>query len=184
MRELSLNLLDVVENSLAAGATFIKIVVDINFEKDIFSILIDDNGCGMDADMLKKVCDPFTTSRTTRVVGLGIPFFKYSAESAGGEFKITSDKGVGTSVFASYRISHIDRMPLGDFGGVIFQLIMMNEDTDFLVVVKDGKNQGLLDTKEFKEITGEGFSFNIPEMRNFLREYINENLVSLLGGKL
>lgn len=184
MRELSLNLLDIVENSLAAGATLVKIGVDINFESDKISISIDDNGCGMDEDMLKRVCDPFTTSRTTRSVGLGIPLFKYSAESAGGEFKITSEKGVGTSIFASYQISHIDRMPLGDFGGVIFQLVTMNENTDFSVTVKDGQNEGALDTREFKEIMGEDFSFNLPEMRNFLREYINENLVSLLGGRL
>ena len=184
MRELSLNLLDIVENSLAAGSSLVKIFVDIFFDDDEFSFKIEDDGCGMSEETLKKVCDPFTTSRTTRSVGLGIPLFKFAAESAGGRFEISSKKGVGTSVFASFKISHIDRMPLGDFGGVVMQLITMNENVDFYVRVCAKDKCGVLDTREFKEIMGDGFSFNVPEMRNFLREFINENLVSIIGGKL
>lgn len=184
MRELSLNLLDIAENSLAAGAKFIEIGVIICRENDWFSLSVKDDGCGMDENTVRKVCDPFTTSRTTRPVGLGIPFFKYSAESAGGRFQIKSEKGKGTFVEASYSIGHIDRMPLGDFGGVILQLITMNEKVDFRVFVKEGEQERVLDTREFKNILGEDISFQSPEIRSYLRDFIQENLVNFIGGKL
>ena len=92
MRELALNVLDIAENSLAAGAKLIEIVLSFNLAKDTMRILICDDGCGMDEETVKKVTDPFTTSRTTRSVGMGLPLFKYSAESAGVRFSISSRK--------------------------------------------------------------------------------------------
>ena len=92
MRELALNVLDITENSLSAGAKLIRITLDIRFAEDAFSICIEDDGCGMDEPMLARVTDPFTTTRTTRKVGMGLPLFKYSAESAGGSFSISSRK--------------------------------------------------------------------------------------------
>ncbi len=183
MRELALNILDIAENSLAAGAKLIEIVLGVYREKDEMSIMIRDDGCGMDKDTLSRVTDPFTTSRTTRSVGMGIPLFKFSAESAGGTFSIFSERGKGTKVLATYRISHIDRMPLGDFGGVILQLVTMNEKVDFLVTVKSSERQETLDTREVRNILGE-VSFREPQVRAFLKEYIQENLVSVYGGRL
>ena len=165
MRELALNVLDITENSLSAGAKLIEIVLDVKFEEDVFSITIRDDGCGMDEQMLEKVTDPFTTTRTTRSVGMGIPLFKYSAESSGGDFSIVSKKGKGTTVTAKYRIGHIDRMPLGDFGGVVLQLVTMNKDTDFRIIVKSGAEEGVSDTRQIREILGEEISFLQPEIR-------------------
>lgn len=183
MRELALNVLDVAENSLAAGAKLVYIRLDIRPSEDMFTITIEDDGCGMDRNMLEKVCDPFTTSRTTRSVGLGVPFFKFAAESAGGTFQISSEQGKGTRVAASFRISHIDRMPLGDFGGVILQLVTMNETVNFYIEVTARNISGTLDTRIMREILGE-ISFNEPEVRAYLKEYIQENLVSVYGGRL
>lgn len=183
MRELALNILDISENSLAAGAKLIEISLTADFAKDRMKIEIKDDGCGMDADTLSRVTDPFTTSRTTRSVGMGLPLFKFSAESAGGSFHIESEKGKGTSVTAEYRISHIDRMPLGDFGGVVLQLVTMNKGVDFRVFVGDGERSGVLDTREVRGVLGD-IPLDAPEVRAFLKDYIQENLVSIYGGRL
>lgn len=183
MRELALNVLDIVENSLAAGAKLVKVALTVRLCDDFLSISIEDDGCGMDETTLAKACDPFTTSRTTRNVGLGLPLFRFSAESAGGAFSIESKRGEGTRVEATYRIGHIDRMPLGAFGGVVLQMVTMNERVDFYITVSDGEQTGVLDTREIKEILGD-ISLTDPEVRAYLKEYIQENLVSVYGGKL
>lgn len=184
MRELALNVLDIAENSLAAGAKLITVSLEADFAGGRMRICIEDDGCGMDGDMLARVTDPFTTTRTTRRVGMGLPLFKYSAESAGGSFSIRSEKGKGTCVSAEYEIGHVDRMPLGDFGGVALQLVTMNPNVDFLVRVRTDAGEGTLDTRELRGILGEDIPLGAPEVRAFLKEYIQENLVSLYGGRL
>ena len=112
MIELSLNVLDIVQNSIHAGASLIKITVAINTSKDNLLIEIEDNGQGMSKEQVEKVSDPFFTTRTTRNIGLGLPFFKYAAISTGGSFHIYSSLGEGTRVNGSFTLSHIDRIPL------------------------------------------------------------------------
>ena len=183
MREISLHILDILQNSVAAGADVIRTDICFDSGSGLLKIDIADNGCGMDEETLAKVTDPFTTSRTTRSVGMGIPLFKYSAESTGGNFGIFSEKGKGTRIFAEYVIGHIDRMPLGDFGGVVLQLVTMNPSVDFTVTVEADGRKGVLDTSEIKEILGE-IPLDMPEVRAFLKDYIQENLVSIYGGRL
>lgn len=104
MLELSLHILDIANNSVKAGAKLVKIAVEENLLKDILRIQIDDNGCGMDADFLKEVLDPFRTTRTTRKVGMGLSLFRAAARQTGGDLTISSQKGVGTSVSAWFAI--------------------------------------------------------------------------------
>ncbi len=184
MRELALNILDIAENSLSAGAKLVEIGVFADFAADRMVIRICDDGCGMDEEMLAKVSDPFTTTRTTRKVGMGVPLFKFSAESAGGSFDIRSEKGKGTQVTAEYVISHVDRMPLGDFGGVALQLVTMNPGVDFCIRAANGEREGVLDTREVRAVLGEDISLSAPEVRSFLKDYIQENLVDIFGGRL
>ncbi len=183
MRELALNILDIAENSLSAGAKLVEIRVIADLPADRLTISVRDDGCGMDAEMLARVSDPFTTSRTTRKVGMGIPLFKFSAESAGGSFDIRSEKGKGTLVTAQYSVGHVDRMPLGDFGGVVLQLVTMNPAVDFYVLAKNGESEGVLDTREMREVLGD-IPLSHPEVRGFLKDYIKENLVDIFGGRL
>ncbi len=183
MRELALNILDIAENSLSAGAKLVEIRVIADLPADRLTISVRDDGCGMDAEMLARVTDPFTTSRTTRKVGMGIPLFKFSAESAGGSFDIRSEKGKGTLVTAQYSVGHVDRMPLGDFGGVVLQLVTMNPAVDFYVLAKNGESEGVLDTREMREVLGD-IPLSHPEVRGFLKDYIKENLVDIFGGRL
>jgi signal transduction histidine kinase len=181
MRELSLNILDIVQNSITAGANLIEIALNISETDDRFEILISDNGKGMSQELLNKITDPFVTTRTTRKVGMGLSLFKYSAESCGGSFDIISTLGKGTAVKAQYIISSIDRMPLGDIAETLISLIVSIEEIDFIFKVKSGKGEGILDMREIKA-TLQGFPISSNEVIEFLRDYISENLSYLYGG--
>lgn len=180
MTELSLNILDIAENSVKAGASLTEITVSVMSADNLLEIIIRDNGCGMTEEQVKKVIDPFYTTRTTRKVGLGVPFFKESAEAAGGSFLVNSKVGVGTTVKASYELSHIDRMPMGDLTATIHTLVTMHEDIDFLFTYKVDENEFVLDTRELREILG-GISFKEYEVSNYIKEYLKENITSVTG---
>jgi signal transduction histidine kinase len=120
MREITLHLLDIAENSVAAGAKNIDIYIEENLLKDRLYLSIEDDGKGMDEETVKAITDPFTTSRTERKVGLGIPLLKNAAEACEGSLTVTSALGKGTKIEATFQHSHIDRMPLGDVGHNIF----------------------------------------------------------------
>ena len=147
MTEISLNILDVAENSTKAGAALVTITVDADFEADQLTVSIEDNGCGMTPEQVERVTDPFFTSRTTRKVGLGVPFFKYAAESTGGSFQIESTIGVGTTVTATFTLSHIDRMPLGDINSTIHTLVVYHPDTDFVYHYRYNGKSFTMDTR-------------------------------------
>lgn len=131
MTELSLNILDIVQNSVRAGAGRIEIGIRESIAADRLDLRIKDNGCGMTEEFLATVDDPFTTTRETRRFGLGLPLLKYHAEVTGGNIEIESKEGSGTEVSASFGLSHIDRQPLGDIAGVMIILISANPDIDF-----------------------------------------------------
>ena len=119
MQELSLNVLDIAQNSVRAGARLIEIMVDEQPESDIMTITVADDGCGMTPEQAAHVTDPFFTTRTTRRVGLGVPFLKMAAEMTGGGLTIETAPGRGTTVRAVFGLTHIDRMPLGDIAATI-----------------------------------------------------------------
>ncbi len=172
MTEISLNILDIAENSVKAGAALTEITVEADEKADLLTVIIKDNGCGMSGEQINKVIDPFYTTRTTRKVGLGVPFFKESAETAGGDFSITSKIGEGTTVKATYQLSHIDRMPMGDICATMHTLITMHSEIDFNYKING--NGFVLDTREFREILG-GISFAEPEVSNYIRDFLREN---------
>lgn len=174
MREISLHVLDIVENSISAGASLICITLDIDHKKDSITIEIEDNGKGMDGEMLKKVTSPFTTTRTTRNVGLGIPLFMQSALQTGGSFDIDSKLGEGTKLCASYVLSSIDRAPIGDFAGTVHMLIVCNPKIDFAVtIITDGNTETLL-TAEVRKVLGEDIPLDSPEVSAWLKGSLNE----------
>ena len=123
MQELSLNILDIAENSVKAGASLITVAVCYRPAADRLTVTITDDGCGMDAETVRKVTDPFYTTRTTRRVGMGLPLWKMAAEMTGGAMTVESAPGVGTTVTAVFGLSHIDRLPLGDLPQTMATLI-------------------------------------------------------------
>ena len=174
MTEISLNILDVAQNSVRAEASLTRISVKADTYKDTLEVIIEDNGCGMTEEQLKNVEDPFFTTRTTRKVGLGIPFFKHAAESTGGSFEIASQVGKGTTVTAVFGLSHIDRMPLGDMTSTIHTIITMNPSLDFVYEYQIDDRKFSLDTREFREILGD-VPFNSPEVSEYIKDYLKEN---------
>ena len=158
-----------------------KITVRGEKKEDDIYITIEDNGCGMTAEQTARVTDPFFTTRTTRKIGLGVPFFKMAAESTGGSFSIQSEPGVGTKVTAVFGLSHIDRMPLGDMNGTIYTLITFNTQIDFLYTYTFNQRSFTLDTREFKNIL-EGVPLNNPEVSEYIRQFLNENSHEVDGG--
>ncbi len=181
MPEISLNILDVAENSTRAQASLVEITVDADTKKDRLTVTIKDDGCGMTPEQVSRVTDPFFTSRTTRKVGLGIPFFKYAAESTGGSFSIQSEPGIGTTVTAVFVLSHIDRMPLGDITSTIHTLVVFHPESQFLYRYCYNGASFTLDTREFKEILGD-VPFDTPEISDYIREYLTENKLETDGG--
>ena len=181
MPEISLNILDVAENSTRAGASLVEITVDADTKKDRLTVIIKDDGCGMTKEQVSQVTDPFFTSRTTRKVGLGVPFFKYAAESTGGSFTIQSELGAGTVVTAVFVLSHIDRMPLGDITSTIHTLVVFHPESQFLYRYCYNGASFTLDTREFKQILGD-VPFHTPEVSDYIREYLTENKLDTDGG--
>ena len=174
MQEISLNVLDVVQNSISARATLITIWLNQYTSTGLLEITIKDNGFGMNEEQLKSVEDPFYTTRTTRKVGLGIPFFKMAATITGGKFHIESKPMVGTTLYASFHTKHIDCMPLGDMISTIHTLITMNETIDFLYTYQIDDNSFRLDTREFRRILGD-IPFHSIEVSTYIKEYLLEN---------
>ncbi|MBT8369793.1 MAG: ATP-binding protein [Deltaproteobacteria bacterium] len=151
MRELSLHILDIAENGITAGADCIHILVHEARIEDMLTIKIKDNGRGMPADKLKKLTDPFVTSRTTRRVGLGLSLMATAADRCDGKLVVETEAGVGTEVVATFRHSHIDRAPLGDMASTISTLIMGNPQTDFVYTHIIDDDDFILDTRELKQ---------------------------------
>ena len=181
MRELSLNVMDVAQNSVRAEADLVKISVFESDSKDLLSISIEDNGRGMTEEQVKQVIDPFFTTRTTRKVGLGVPLFKMSAEQTGGSFSIKSKIGEGTITQASYVRSHVDMTPLGDINSTVEILIRCNPDIDFVFSHTTDIGSFTLDTRELREVLG-GVSLDNPEVLEWIKEFLEENTISIYGG--
>ena len=174
-----MNVLDVAENSVAAGSALTSITVEIDTAKRLLAVTIADNGKGMDEETVRRVTDPFYTTRTTRKVGLGLPLFREAAEATGGALHIRSQPGRGTTVRATFTLGHIDLAPLGDMTGTVVGLVQCNPKIDFVYrVVADGE-EFCMDTREVRGIL-EGVPLSTPEVAVFLRGYLQENTENLL----
>ena len=177
MKELSLNILDIAENSLKAGAELTEIILEE--QGNMLTLTIRDNGCGMPPEMVASVTDPFCTTRTTRKVGLGLPLLKLAAEQTGGELKIASvtedadGENHGTTVIASFDTAHIDFAPLGDIVSTITTLIQGHPDSDFLFIHSKSGGEVRLDTRELRVVL-EGVPLNSYEVIKWIEEYLNE----------
>ena len=182
MRELALHITDLVENSIAAQSKTIHIEISEDTTANRLKLAVIDDGVGMSEEMVKKITDPFFTSRTTRKVGLGIPLLKASAESCNGFLEIKSKPGEGTQVLVEFQLDHIDRMPLGDLATTIRNLIICSPDVRFIINYSRDGRQFDLDTQPIIEEL-DGLSLTEPAVLGFLRELISEGITSVRNGK-
>ena len=181
MRELADNILDIAQNSISARASLVEIDITVDHSRDTVALRFVDDGCGMSAEMAQAVSDPFTTTRKTRKVGLGLPLLKMTAQATGGDFAIESEIGKGTTVSVSFGLSHIDRPPMGDVPGSLFTLVLMNPRTDFLFVYDyDGKNF-TFDTRVIRE-TVAPIPLDHPEISAWIKECLYQEITELHGG--
>ena len=173
MKELSLNILDITENSVKAGATLTEISITESGNKLIISLK--DDGCGMSEDIVRSVVDPFYTTRTTRKVGMGVPLFKMAAEQTGGKLEIVSNTGEdhGTTVTAYFYKDHLDFTPLGDVISTVTTLIQGHPDTDFLFTHLIDDKEIRLDTRELRAVL-EGVPLNTYDVLEWIRGYLEE----------
>lgn len=181
MISLSLNILDIVQNSVRAKANAISIEIIESEIIDLYMIIITDNGTGIPEDILKNVTDPFVTTRTKRKMGLGLPLLKYHAELANGNLNISSEKGKGTKVTARFSFSHIDRQPLGDIAGVLKILIAGNPEIDFSyrhVTDKGEYRFSVKETMEYLEIENLSENNLLNDISGMISENLNEIEVS------
>ena len=184
MKELSLNILDVTQNSITAGATLIQIHLTED-EEGMLSISIKDNGCGMSDEVVKRVIDPFYTTRTTRKVGLGIPLLKLAAEQTGGALTITSvvDDGKtenhGTEIKATFDTKNIDFTPIGDIVSTICILIQSADNIDFEYVHSTPKGTVELYTSQMRQVLGD-VPLSSFEVIEWAREYLNEQYSTII----
>ncbi len=173
MEDLSLHILDIAENSLTAGAKNIRIKIIEDIKKNLFLIEISDTGKGMDEEMLKNVYDPFYTTKTTRRTGLGIPLLAQAARESMGDINITTKKGKGTTITATFQYNHIDRKPLGDIGKTLIVLIASNPDIDFILEHKKDDRAYFLDTAEIKKKLDD-IPISTPEVIKIIKDDIND----------
>lgn len=176
MQELSLNILDIAENSVKAGAALITIDVCYRTAEDKLTVTITDDGCGMDAETVRKVTDPFYTTRTTRRVGMGLPLWKMAAEMTGGSMTVQSEPGIGTTVTAVFCVSHIDRLPLGDLPQTMTTLIGGSPQRDFVLRFAYDDRHFTVDTREVRAVLGEEIPLSEPEVLGFIAGQITEGI--------
>ncbi|MDR1669094.1 MAG: ATP-binding protein [Oscillospiraceae bacterium] len=171
MKELSLHILDIAMNSVKAGAS----LVEIGLEEagGTLTLTVADNGRGMEPEFLASVADPFTTTRTTRKVGMGIPLLKLAAEQAGGAFSIESAPGEGTALTASFQTGHLDNPPLGDMAATLVSLIQGSPGIDFTYTHTAGGGVSSLDTRELRAAL-DGVPLDTPDVLAWIQNSIEE----------
>lgn len=170
MDDLSLHILDVVENSIEAGARNIEIEIVEDLKADRLTIVISDDGRGMDEATLKKVLDPFYTTRKVRRVGLGLSFLQQAAQLANGDLSIHSQVGQGTTVRATFQHSHIDRKPRGDMAKTLMTMIISHPDIRFRYAHQKNGQKGEIDTRDLEK-AGELSSMSVIELMNLIKRH-------------
>lgn len=182
MKELSLHLLDIAENSISASAENIFIKVKEDTLADRLSLNVIDNGKGMNPEMVNKIVDPFVTSRTTRKVGLGIPLLKAAAEACNGFLIIESEVGKGTKVEVEFQRSHIDRMPMGDLPGTLLHLIIANPEIHWNFQYQVNDQIYYFDDETIKKEL-EGIPLSEPLVLSYIRNEIENGIKTIKPSK-
>ena len=171
MKDLSLHILDIAQNSITAGAR--RLDLELAEENGQITLTVTDDGRGMAPELLARVCDPFTTTRTTRKVGLGLPLLRLTAEQTGGSLSIDSTLGVGTTLTARFQRRHLDCPPLGDLPGAVALLIQGSPDMELTYRHTTPKGEAALSTAELRDILGD-ISLAEPEVFAWIQDYLTE----------
>ncbi|WP_010665317.1 ATP-binding protein [Marinilabilia salmonicolor] len=181
MKDLSMHILDIAENSVKAGSD--RVEVELVYTDRMLEMTICDNGCGMDEHILERVTDPYATSRTSRKVGLGLPFLKMNAEQTGGTVEIWSAPGEGTSVKAVFDTGHIDCVPEGDLSSTLALLMTGHPAINFVIRLKREKDVFEISSDEINEVL-DGVPISHPKVGIFVRNMIIEEIKHIKSNEL
>lgn len=174
MRDISLHVLDLVQNSLTAKADHIEVVLDEDVERNLLRLTVRDNGCGMSKLQCRSALDPFYTTRTTRRVGLGLPLLLAATERAGGQLELQSQVGKGTVVTAVFVYDHLDRAPIGDMSLTLMSIIALNEQCQFTYRHRRSGREFILSSEALREELA-GIPLDHPQVAAWLRDYVRES---------
>lgn len=182
MKELSLNILDITQNSISARASLIYITLTEDTDGWL-TLAIRDDGCGMTEETLRTVMDPFYTTRTTRKVGMGIPLLKMAAEQTGGTVVIESVSETvsddhGTTITATFDTNHIDMTPIGDIIATVETILQGHPEIDYVFTHSSPRFSVAMDTRELRAVLGE-VSLAEPEILAWVRGYLSEQYEQL-----
>ncbi len=181
MRDISLHLMDIAQNSIRAQAKLVQIRVTVD-EKKIFILTVEDDGIGMDRELLEQVQNPFATTRKSRRVGLGLPLITQNARRTGGDVTIQSEMGKGTTVTAVFHLDHIDCLPVGDMAETILALVIACPETpDFIIDITSPNGEASMDTRIMREIL-QGIPLNEPEVIAWMQSTFNKEIQQVFGG--
>jgi len=175
MKDLASHILDILQNSVVAGASMIELIILEIPQNNKYQVTFIDNGKGMDAETVKHVTDPFYTTRTTRKVGLGLPLLKQNAERTDGKLSIESEVGKGTKVEVEFGYNHLDRLPTGDIAGTIALTASSYPAINFNYTHTTPEGTFVFDTVEIKETLGD-IPINNVQVINFMKDLIKDNL--------
>ena len=178
MKELAMHVYDLMENSTAANSTEVKLTIRDSLKDNIYAFTIEDNGKGMTPEFMAKVTDPYTTSRTTRKVGLGLPLIKMNTENCGGGMKLQNEVGKGTRLDFWFQHNHWDRPPMGDLAGTIVMLCAAHEDIHIIYKHITDEGEFVFDTDEIHEAL-DGMSMNDVKVMGWLKDMVQENLEAI-----
>ena len=180
MRELSLHILDLLQNSLEAGATRLDLYIEEDLAADRLSIEVRDNGRGMTPEVARQAMSPFFTTRTTRHVGLGLPLLAAAAERCEGELNLDSEPGTGTEVSVAFRRSHVDRAPLGNMAGTLLAFLLGGDGRPLRLCYRHrvGDEAFEFDSAVIQAEVG-GLPLSYPPLRDWLHDFIAEGEASL-----
>ena len=173
MRDISLHVLDLVQNSLTAMANHIEVTLDEDVEHNWLRLTVSDNGCGMSEEQCKAALDPFYTTRTTRKVGLGLPLLLAAAERAGGHLELKSQPGKGTTVTAVFVHDHLDRAPIGDMSLTLMSIIALNEHCQFTYRHRRSSREFILSSEALRDDLA-GIPLDHPQVAAWLRDHVRE----------
>ena len=181
MKDISFHITDVTENCIRAGASEMRLGLKLEGQK--LELTIEDNGCGMSEETILKATNPFYTTRTTRKVGLGLPFLIQNAEQSGGGVEIKSEMGLGTVVKATFMLGNIDCPPVGDLAETFMLIITGNPDINTVLTLSNGEEKFEISTEEIKGIMG-GIPIGLPEVSTLVRDIIGSNIEEIFGDRI
>jgi hypothetical protein len=175
MEEICAHIMDITANALRAGAKHVAISIEADENRNLLVARFKDDGHGMDEEMVRRVTDPFFSTKKGKKVGLGIPLLKGTAETCGGQFSLSSKPGEGVDIIASFELNHPDLPPLGNLKDTILVLIAGNPEVDFSFTYKKNEAVFMLDTTEIREII-DPMPLNHPQVVKFLTNFLDEKL--------